>query len=172
MYFTWGSLLLMVLAVGVVWFWQDSLRVRDAANAAAMEACTRMGLQFLDGTVAFSRLRLIRDQGVLRLRRTYVFDYTANSIGRLQGFAVLLGDEVETVGFARTPAAPTIDSYPPTPTQPPIAFTGARPALTLVESGARDPETTAADASASDSKADSGKILDLDEWRKKHQRLH
>jgi phosphodiesterase/alkaline phosphatase D-like protein len=37
---------------------------------------------------------------VFRLKRTYVFDYTANSIERRQGFVVLLGDYVESVGYA------------------------------------------------------------------------
>ncbi len=122
---TWGTVFLIVAGTIVVWFWQDSLRVRDIANAAAIEACTRLGLQFLDGTVAFARLRPVRDAGQLRLRRTYIFDYTAHSIDRLQGFVVVFGMRVESVGFARdetqrvrtaasdthaaaeTPAAPT-----------------------------------------------------------------
>ena len=62
----------------VLWFWQDSLAARESANAAAMEACSGLGLQFLDGTVAFARVALIREAGRLKLRRTYVFDYTAN----------------------------------------------------------------------------------------------
>ena len=37
--------------------------------------------------------------GRLTLRRTYVFDYTADSVARRQGFVVLLGTKVESVGF-------------------------------------------------------------------------
>ena len=65
-----------------------------------MEACQRLGLQFLDGTVAFARLSLYREMGRLALRRTYVFDYTANSIQRSQGFVILTGRRVESVGYA------------------------------------------------------------------------
>ena len=82
MEFGWGALVLLLAAVAVVWFLQDSLAVRERANAAAMEACQRLSLQFLDGTVAFARLEFTRDRGQLALRRTYVFDYTANSIER------------------------------------------------------------------------------------------
>lgn len=97
----WSALALICLASAVAWFWQDSLGTREAANAAAMEACERLGLQFLDGTVAFARLALTRDRGGrVALRRTYVFDYTANSIERLQGFVVLTSHRVETVGYA------------------------------------------------------------------------
>jgi|SRR5712671_306528 len=100
MYFSFSTIGFLAVAVAFVWFWQDSLRARDIANAAAMSACDRMGLQFLDGTAAFTRLRFAREAGRLCLRRTYVFDYTAESIDRRQGFAILLGMEVEYVGFA------------------------------------------------------------------------
>ena len=96
----WGALVLLLIATAVVWFLQDSLAVRERANAAAMEACQRLSLQFLDGTVAFARLEFTRDRGQLALRRTYVFDYTANSIERRQGFVILLGRRVESVGYA------------------------------------------------------------------------
>ena len=58
MQLSWGLLMLLLLAAAAVWFWQDSLAARESANAAAKEACTRLGLQFLDGTVAFARLAL------------------------------------------------------------------------------------------------------------------
>src|SRR5690606_5690243 len=90
------------LAAAIAWFWQDSRAAREMANAAAIEACERLALQFLDGTVAFARMRLARgSSGRLVLRRTYVFDYTANSIERRQGFVVVSERRVETVGYAQ-----------------------------------------------------------------------
>ena len=101
MYLDWTFLVLLCLAGAIAWFWQDSLAARETANAAAVEACERLSLQFLDGTVAFARIRLARGvSGWLVLRRTYVFDYTANSIERRQGFVVVCDRRVETVGYA------------------------------------------------------------------------
>ena len=101
MQLSWGLLALILLGAAVLWFWQDSLAARESANAAAKEACTRLGLQFLDGTVAFARIALVRvDGGFLQLRRTYVFDYTATSIERRQGFVLLTGRRVESIGYA------------------------------------------------------------------------
>jgi Protein of unknown function (DUF3301) len=98
----WTALALLIIASALGWFWQDSLAARERANAAAIEACERLSLQFLDGTVAFARLQIVRGtSSLIRFRRTYVFDYTANSIERRQGFAVLTGRRVDTVGFAR-----------------------------------------------------------------------
>jgi hypothetical protein len=98
----WTSLALLILAAAIAWFWQDSLAARERANAAAMEACGRLSLQFLDGTVAFARLQVLRGtHSLIALRRTYVFDYTANSIERRQGFVVLTGHRLDTVGYER-----------------------------------------------------------------------
>jgi hypothetical protein len=96
----WGALVLLVLAAAAIWFLQDSLAARERANTAAMEACQRLSLQFLDGTVAFARLSFTREHGQLAIRRTYVFDYTANSIERRQGFVILVGRRLESVGYA------------------------------------------------------------------------
>jgi hypothetical protein len=146
---TWGTVFLIVAGTIVVWFWQDSLRVRDVANAAAIEACTRLGLQFLDGTVAFTRLRPVRDVGQMRLRRTYIFDYTAHSIDRLQGFVVMLGMRVESVGFARDEAQR--ERTAASDTRSPTSDTPATP-------------TVADDAS--------DKVLDLQEWRRNRDQRH
>lgn len=117
----WTTLALLCLAAAIAWFWQDSLAAREIANAAASEACRRLSLQFLDGTVAFTRLGFTRAAGGrLTLRRTYVFDYTANSIERRQGFVVVTGRRVETLGYAQEdapPRRPTARLAQP-PTQP------------------------------------------------------
>ncbi|MGH8185065.1 MAG: DUF3301 domain-containing protein [Steroidobacteraceae bacterium] len=112
----WAGLILLAVAGAVAWFWQDSLAARESANAAAIEACQRLGLQFLDGTVAFARLSLTREAGWLTLRRTYVFDYTANSIERRQGFVLLTGRRVESVGYSPGDAHP--DRLPEEPAPP------------------------------------------------------
>jgi hypothetical protein len=114
----WGLLTVILLAAAVVWFWQDSLAARESANAAAKEACSRLGLQFLDGTVAFARLALVRVGGQINLRRTYVFDYTATSIERRQGFVLLTGRQVESVGYAPGDAQPDAQPVRPEPVAP------------------------------------------------------
>lgn len=124
----WGALALIIIAAFAAWFWQDSLAARELANRAATRACEDLGLQFLDGTVAFARLVLGRSaHGTLALRRTYVFDYTANSIERRQGFVVLAGHRVESVGYAqeeRAAAPPLRPAEPPAPRDPPVTVDG------------------------------------------------
>lgn len=89
------ELLALALALGGVALWADSLRAREHAVAAGRAACVRYGLQFLDDTVAFARLRLARDgEGRVHLKRTYVFEFSDTGNNRRHGSLVLLGARV------------------------------------------------------------------------------
>ena len=85
--------------------WHSALEAREAANRIARETCSRAVVQFLDETVAFAGFRLRRGRdGRRRLLRTYTFDYTSDGFERAQGFIVLAGGRLETVGLAGHPA--------------------------------------------------------------------
>ncbi len=97
----WTLLFLMLLAA-VIGVWHDSIRVREAANRIAADACRRSNLQMLDGTVALAALRPRFDlSNGLRIERTYVFDYAVDGVLRSTGFIVMLGHVVQHVGFER-----------------------------------------------------------------------
>jgi hypothetical protein len=84
------------LALAAAYLWFDSLRAREHAVAAGRAACARYGVQLLDETVAFTRLRLARDaEGRLRLRRTYVFEFSETGDNRRHGAIVMLGARLE-----------------------------------------------------------------------------
>lgn len=93
-------LFVLVAMLALAWFWYDSLGAREAANAAALETCQGTGAMLLDGTVAFRRLQAVRVAGgALGFRRTYIFDYTRDGATRQQGFVVMTGHSVDTVGL-------------------------------------------------------------------------
>jgi len=97
---SWALLALLAAILGVAWFWHDSLGARERANEAALETCRGTGAALLDGTVAFLRLQPVRvDGGSLQLRRSYVFDYSRDGVTRQQGFVVMTGRSVDTVGL-------------------------------------------------------------------------
>ena len=88
----------LAVAVAATWLWIDSLRARERAVAAGRAACGRYGLQFLDETVAIVKLRPARDdQGRLRLRRTYAFEFSDTGNNRRQGVIVTLGGQLADV---------------------------------------------------------------------------
>ncbi len=86
----------IVLIVGALLLWADSLKARERAIRAGRSACERYELQFLDDTVSFARLRLARNHdGELRLSRTYTFEFSDTGNNRRQGAIVMLGGEVQ-----------------------------------------------------------------------------
>jgi hypothetical protein len=97
---SWSLLALVCGLIAVAWAWHANLGARERANLAALETCQRTGAQLLDGTVAFRGFRPARGpDGRFRLRRTYVFDYSHDGVTRRQGFVILLGDSLESIGL-------------------------------------------------------------------------
>jgi len=102
------GLLMLVVSAGILGLaykvWQLSMDARETANRIAKETCSRAVVQFLDDTVAFAGFRWRRDAtGRRRLLRTYTFDYTSDGFERAQGFIVLAGAELQSVGLAANP---------------------------------------------------------------------
>jgi hypothetical protein len=86
----------IALIVAGLYFWIDSLQARERALAAGRSACERYGVQLLDETVEFAGLRLARDdEGRLRLRRTYTFEFSDTGNNRRRGAIVMLGGDLQ-----------------------------------------------------------------------------
>jgi hypothetical protein len=94
-----SGLLLLALLGALVWFWLNTIRVREFALDAARDVCRRQDLQLLDATVALQRLTLRRAAGQLRLERTFRFSYSDDGVTRGSGFVITLGNRVEQVGL-------------------------------------------------------------------------
>ena len=85
----------LVVIVAAALLWADSLKARERAITAGRSACERYQLQFLDETVAFTRLRLARDdEGQVKIKRTYTFEFSDTGNNRRHGAIVMLGAQV------------------------------------------------------------------------------
>ena len=88
----------LLLAAGGAWLWLDTLKAREIGIEAAQRACAEDGLQFLDESVVGRSLRLARDdEGQLRLRRVYAFEYSDTGDNRRSGSVTMLGHTVESL---------------------------------------------------------------------------
>lgn len=84
------EIILGLLSVLIGWFWLDSLKVREAAIAAARAACEAEALMLLDDTVAIAALKPVRDEtGHIMLQRTYNFEYSDTGDNRRTGSLVM-----------------------------------------------------------------------------------
>ena len=90
----WEALALLLIVAAVL-LWADSLKARERAIRAGRSACERYQLQFLDETVAFTRMRLARDEeGQVKISRTYTFEFSDTGNNRRHGAIVMLGADV------------------------------------------------------------------------------
>lgn len=80
-----------------VWYWVDSMDKRERAILLGRELSQRFQLQFLDETIACSKVWFRRDScGQMRLLRTYEFDASANGVDRMQCHLILLGEQLQS----------------------------------------------------------------------------
>ena len=87
-----AALALAALAGWLVW---DALRARERANDAMRAACRARGLFFLDDTVSLASLRPVRDEdGRMRLRRIYRFEFSDTGHNRREGSITLVASVV------------------------------------------------------------------------------
>jgi len=90
-----SDLLFVLILLALLAFWWDSLGARQVARMAGRRACEREEAQFLDDTVAVTRIRLQRDgRGRLMFYRQYRFEYSLSGEERLRGQVDLLGKQV------------------------------------------------------------------------------
>ena len=87
-----------VLLLAGAWLWYDSLGARETAVTASRKACETDGYLFLDDTVSIrSGWPTRSDDGQVRLRRVYTFEFSDTGDNRRRGWVTMVGREVETV---------------------------------------------------------------------------
>jgi hypothetical protein len=92
------DLFLLLLFGFAIWFWQDAARAKELASLAGRRACDRVQVVFLDETVEFTGLRLVRDtEGRLRLQRRYRFEFSSDGSRRYQGRIFMQGHRLESL---------------------------------------------------------------------------
>ncbi|MCU7958492.1 MAG: DUF3301 domain-containing protein [gamma proteobacterium symbiont of Bathyaustriella thionipta] len=93
-------MLILLISAAIGWFWLSSLRARELANGIGKNLCKRRGYQFLDETVALSRITLARTGQGLRIKRVYSFDYTRAGFERDRGWLMLVGINLKAWSIA------------------------------------------------------------------------
>jgi hypothetical protein len=92
------ELFLIALLGALAWFWYASLARRETAMDAARRACLAENVQLLDETVALAGLWMQRSEnGRVRLRRIYRFEFSDTGDNRLGGSVTLLGALVQAL---------------------------------------------------------------------------
>ena len=91
--------LILFIFLALLWFWLDSARACEIGTELAKLVCQREGVQFLDGTVVLTRIRLCTGNEGRRISRVLTFDYSDEDGGRYQGYVQMCGRQVVDVSF-------------------------------------------------------------------------
>lgn len=89
-----GTLLALLFVAVLAWAWLDALRARERAIAHGRRLCEEAGVQLLDQSVAVSRRRLVRIDGLPALARRYAFEVSIDGSDRYRGHLDLEGDRL------------------------------------------------------------------------------
>ncbi len=109
-----GTLIILSLIAGLVWFWLDRMRAREVALKHCAAFCQETNVQLLDQTVRIARIRLGRNaRGRIQVRRFYAYDFSTDGKDRWFGIAILLGQQLEYIRMEH-PDGPIIFDPPDT----------------------------------------------------------
>jgi len=96
-----SNLLSLLLLSLFCWYWWKARAVQERAFQAAKSHCERLQVQLLDDSVFLSGIKLVRDQrGMLRVQRTYGFEFTATGDNRYRGSIRMVGDRPGAIELA------------------------------------------------------------------------
>ncbi len=145
---TLGELTAWLLVVfSIAWLWRGH-GVRELALAYARAHCERETVQLLDGNVAFKGWKIIADGRLRkRLARIYGFEFTVTSQERLNGTVAMYGRHLAKI---------ELQAYPMRESMHPVQ------ADSVVHTQNQQTEPTSND--------EQSRIVQLDDWRPKHQR--
>ena len=93
-----NSVIALLLAGVLYWFWVDSLRARERALVIGVAACRQTNAQMLDQTVSLVGFGIgLSSQRQPLFRRRYRFEFSTNGVDRWFGTVIMLGPIMETV---------------------------------------------------------------------------
>jgi len=92
------DLILIVLLLSTYLYWFNGQRVKEVALQAVRANCLNLEVQMLDEYVALNGICLKRDKtGKMRLRRTFLFEFSSTGNERYNGVCIMLGRRVESI---------------------------------------------------------------------------
>jgi hypothetical protein len=88
----------LITIVALLWFWWDATAAREIAIRRAKELCQQSKVEFLDESVALSRLKLRRNPaGTITFARRFDFEFCTDGQQRYAGYVEMLGKVIQHI---------------------------------------------------------------------------
>lgn len=89
------ELIVVLLFVGIIWYWQDGMRAKELARKAGKQACEQDGVAFLDDSVVLEKAALRRSRrGNMAIFRRYRFEFSSDGSCRYHGSIEMMSKQV------------------------------------------------------------------------------
>lgn len=93
-----NELILIALLLSAYRYWVNAQQAKEIALKAVKAHCLNLDVQMLDEYVALNGIRLNRAQsGKIRLRRTFLFEFSSTGNERYNGVCIMLGRQVQAI---------------------------------------------------------------------------
>ncbi len=89
-----GELLFIFLSIPLIWFWLDSMRLKEYARRRAASLCRSNNVQFLDDTVHLTSLKPVFNPRGMQLQYRYGFEFANDESYRYSGYILIRGKRV------------------------------------------------------------------------------
>ncbi|MCK4841435.1 MAG: DUF3301 domain-containing protein [Methylococcales bacterium] len=92
------DIFLITLLLLIGFYWIQAMKARDVAFMAVARYCQKMSVMLLDEYVALNGQWLKRDEdGVLKIWRSYQFEFSSTGNERYNGKIIMLGHKVLSI---------------------------------------------------------------------------
>lgn len=93
------SKVIAIIALGLIaYYWSYTQKLKACAVRGAKKRCNEAGVQFLDHTVVYHKMRWFKNaSGQRRIQREYLFDFTSTGEQRYVGKVYLQAHHIASV---------------------------------------------------------------------------
>lgn len=95
-----GDIILIACLGAGLWFWWESRAVAEQAMLAATRACNREDVVLLNDTVAWEKIRLVRQAtGRMGFERQYFFEFSTDIDRHYRGQIIMQARRLQSVSL-------------------------------------------------------------------------
>ena len=87
-----SEFIVLAILIAGIFYWIDTIATKEIACRYGLNECNKLGVTFLDSTVAITKTRLRRNQnGSVKFARDYSFEFSSDGVRRYSGTIKMLG---------------------------------------------------------------------------------
>ena len=99
MYLDLTDIIFFMLLSFLGYFWWQSKAVKESAIIRVKRYCKEMDIQLLDETISTKKSRLIWHRNQLKIKRSFVFEFTSTGEARYEGEIIFLSHSMDSIAI-------------------------------------------------------------------------